>query len=61
MIQYSVVGFRQVIGDTDNNLSDIIQYFIVGFLFNGDYSILCNRDNDVSIFGNTNFPPQADE
>lgn len=44
-----------------NRLPDLKQYSVVGFRPNGDFSILRNRDNDVSRFGNTGFPPLMGE
>lgn len=38
-----------------NGHPDIIQYSVVYFRLNSDYSNLCNRDNDVSKLGNTDF------
>ncbi len=44
-----------------NGHPDIIQYSVVYFRLNSDYSNLCNRDNDVSKMGNTDFPPLVGE
>lgn len=35
-----------------NGHSEVIQYLVVCFRQQGDHSNLCNRNNDVSRFGN---------
>lgn len=56
MIIDSVSRFGDAKIESQKWLPDYFMYSIVVFRFNSDFSILCNRENDISRSGNTGFP-----